>query len=289
MNCWGQVGSLAALFGYGVASFPQTYLGLPLTARKVRSTDLQPLVQAVDRYIPGWCSVVLTTNARTIPANVVLGARAVYAMCSILLPKGVIETIDTRQRAFLWTSDSTCHGGQCKAAWEMVCCDREHGGLGVRDLTIQNQASCSRSRPPTGSGGSFASTGLLLGATSATRTTSTPLPGRKMIQHMMAKVHVHTRVHLGSGASPAASGTTTRLVWARWPLCFRPCSPIAATPTSPSSRLCKVAPRALACTPACSQRPLTMSSPSSSRSSPPGRLQTPWMPGAWVPPWRPSP
>jgi hypothetical protein len=61
-------------------------------------------------------------------------------MCSILLAKGVIEieTIYARRRAFLWTSDSTCHGGQCKAAWEMVCCDREHGGIGVKDLAIQN-------------------------------------------------------------------------------------------------------------------------------------------------------
>lgn len=48
-----EVDSFTALFGCSVASFPQTYLGLPLIACKIRSCDLQLLVQAIDHYIPG--------------------------------------------------------------------------------------------------------------------------------------------------------------------------------------------------------------------------------------------
>ncbi|KAG2553233.1 hypothetical protein PVAP13_9KG508826 [Panicum virgatum] len=40
-------------------------------------------------------------------------------MCSTLLHKGTIEAIDARRRAFIWTGDITCSGGQCKAAWEL--------------------------------------------------------------------------------------------------------------------------------------------------------------------------
>jgi hypothetical protein len=79
-------------------------------------------VQAVDRYILGWCGATLTSGC-TILANAVLDTRAVHAMCSILLPKGVVKAIDARRRAFIWTGESTCHGGQCKAAWELVCRD----------------------------------------------------------------------------------------------------------------------------------------------------------------------
>ena len=60
-------------------------------------------------------------------------------MCSILLPAGTIEAIDKKRRAFLWTGDSTCNGGQCKVAWSTVCLDKPQGGLGVKDLRRQNR------------------------------------------------------------------------------------------------------------------------------------------------------
>ena len=87
---------LAQIFGCPVSSFPQTYLGLPLNSTKLRIADHRPLVAAIESYIPGWCGKVLTPSGRTILANAVLGARAVYAMCSTLLNKGTIEAIDAR-------------------------------------------------------------------------------------------------------------------------------------------------------------------------------------------------
>lgn len=51
----------------------------------------------------------------------------IYAMCS-LLPKGVIDLIDAKRRAFLWTGEKTCSGGHCKAPWELVCIPKEKGG-----------------------------------------------------------------------------------------------------------------------------------------------------------------
>lgn len=47
-----QADDLAASLGCVVASFPQTYLGLPLDVRKLCSKDFYPLVSAVDAYIP---------------------------------------------------------------------------------------------------------------------------------------------------------------------------------------------------------------------------------------------
>jgi hypothetical protein len=45
---------LASLIGCSPAAFPQTYLGLPLTARKLRVRDLQHLVVKVEKRAPGW-------------------------------------------------------------------------------------------------------------------------------------------------------------------------------------------------------------------------------------------
>ncbi|CAN6171822.1 unnamed protein product [Urochloa humidicola] len=115
---------------------------------------MQPLVSAVDNYISDWCGKILTPSGRTILANAVLGARALYAMCSTLLLKGTIEAVDAQRQAFIWTGDDHCSGGQCKAAWDMVCWDKEQGGLGVKNLSIQNRGLMLKfldklHRPPT--------------------------------------------------------------------------------------------------------------------------------------------
>ncbi|KAF8680649.1 hypothetical protein HU200_045679 [Digitaria exilis] len=59
-------------------------------------------------------------------------------MSSTLLPKTIINALEQRQRAFLWTGEEKCHGASCLIAWERVCQEKEHGGLGFRSLHTQN-------------------------------------------------------------------------------------------------------------------------------------------------------
>lgn len=69
---------LAAIFGCSVACFPQTYLGLPLTVTKLKQSELQSIIRAVEGYIPTWCGKALTPSWRTVLVNSVLSARVVY-------------------------------------------------------------------------------------------------------------------------------------------------------------------------------------------------------------------
>lgn len=59
-------------------------------------------------------------------------------MSAIGLHKTVIKAIDRRRRAFFWTREDSCHGSKCLVAWEQVCTSKQFGGLGLKDLELQN-------------------------------------------------------------------------------------------------------------------------------------------------------
>jgi hypothetical protein len=46
-----------------VEGFPQTYLGLPLSADKLRLANFAPLIAKVDRYLSGWRALLLSLEA----------------------------------------------------------------------------------------------------------------------------------------------------------------------------------------------------------------------------------
>ncbi|CAN6310230.1 unnamed protein product [Urochloa humidicola] len=65
-------------------------------------------------------------------------------MGATLLLGGTIQAVDSRRWAFIWIGDTKCHGSQCKVAWEAVCVLKENGGLGIKNLTIQNRGLLSK-------------------------------------------------------------------------------------------------------------------------------------------------
>ena len=129
---------MAETLGCSVSSFPQTYLGLPLSPHKLRFADYQPLLDSFDRYLAGWKARLLSTGGRIVLVNSVLGSLPIYYMSSILLPRNVRELLDAKRRAFLWTGEEHCHGSSCLVAWDDVCQPRELGGLGVKSLEEMN-------------------------------------------------------------------------------------------------------------------------------------------------------
>lgn len=129
---------IAETLGCPISSFPQPYLGLPLSASKLYNSDFQPLIAKCDKYLSGWHGKLLSTGGRLVLTNAVLSSLPVYWMSSLLLPKGVIDAIDRRRRAFLWTGEESCSGSRCLIAWDRVCMAKLEGGLGVKDLATQN-------------------------------------------------------------------------------------------------------------------------------------------------------
>lgn len=77
---------------------------------------------------------------RTVLINSVLDSQLVYFMSSLQLPPSVIQQMDKRRRAFLWSGEKTgtTSPASCLVAWIRVCYPKDLGGLGIKDLGTQN-------------------------------------------------------------------------------------------------------------------------------------------------------
>jgi hypothetical protein len=60
-------------------------------------------------------------------------------MSAMAIPKTVIQAIDRRRRTFFWTGEDKCHGSKCLVAWDTLQLNKNSGGLGVKDLELQNR------------------------------------------------------------------------------------------------------------------------------------------------------
>lgn len=130
----GLTSALASILGCTVASFPQSYLGLPLSTHKLNIKDFFFIIDKIDRRLAGWRGVLLNIAGRAILVRAVLRALRIYAMTAVLLPAGIVQEIDKCCRAFFWAGQVKVSGGQCKVAWEFVCAPFSRGGLGFSSL-----------------------------------------------------------------------------------------------------------------------------------------------------------
>jgi hypothetical protein len=103
------------------SKLPITYLGIPLAARKLKKSELQPLVDRVNDCLPTWKSKMLSKAGRALLAKAKLSAIPIHTAMAITLSPWVLKCIDKCRRAFLWTGSDSAKGGNCLLAWPKVC------------------------------------------------------------------------------------------------------------------------------------------------------------------------
>ena len=120
------------------ADFPQVYLGLPLSNVKLNLAAFAPLIAKVDKQLAGWKATLLNHAGRLVLLNAVLDGMPAHLMSALLLPAGTVDALDKRRRAFLWSGQDKVHGSQCLITWDKVCISKQDGGLGVKQISVQN-------------------------------------------------------------------------------------------------------------------------------------------------------
>jgi len=122
------------------ASFPTTYLGLPISDKKLRRGDLLTWIEKIANKLPGWRASLLTLAGRAVLVRFVLTAIPIHLLIAIKVPKWFLRAIDKIRRGFLWSGRKQANGGCCLVAWEKVMRPIDLGGLGIHNLEIMGWA-----------------------------------------------------------------------------------------------------------------------------------------------------
>ena len=185
-----------------IAPFPFTYLGIPLSVRKVSVAALMPLVERMARKLPTWRASLLSRGERLAFVRHVLAAMPTHLLMAMALRPSNLKKINNIMHEFLWHGCSDSSGRGYLVSWRKVCRPLEFGGLSIRDL--QRTGTALRAR------------WLWLKATDLFRpwstSTSRPTP-------MSRPSSTHPRFGYWGTTTPVCSGRTGGLAACPSPTC----------------------------------------------------------------------
>ena len=116
ISCEGMnLDDILAGFPIVCTSFPTKYMGLPLTVRRLRKSDFQPLLEKATSKLAGWHGRHLTQAGRVFLTKSVLSSLPVYLLSVLKAPKDILDALDEARKKFLWAGDRTLTGGKCNA------------------------------------------------------------------------------------------------------------------------------------------------------------------------------
>ena len=133
------VEELAAELGCGVGSLPTKYLGLPLGAPHRATGVWDSIEERFRNRLSSWKRQYISKGGRLTLIRSTLSSLPIYFLSLFRIPKIVWSRLEKIQRDFLWG------GGNFERKphlvnWIIVCREKSRGGLGVRGLSMMNQA-----------------------------------------------------------------------------------------------------------------------------------------------------
>ena len=127
-------------FGGSKGVFPCHYLGFPLSLRRPRRVEVQPLFDRVFGKLKGWKGRLLSRKGRLELVNTIITATATYFLIVFPADSWLMKKLDKIRRSFLWAADEEAKGGKCLVNWKRICTPKAYGGLDIKDLQAFSRA-----------------------------------------------------------------------------------------------------------------------------------------------------
>ncbi|KAL9688739.1 hypothetical protein QQ045_033163 [Rhodiola kirilowii] len=127
------------VLGTTVTKLPVRYLGIPLNSKAISSQDSSCLIGRITSIIDSWSNRFLSRAGRMLLIQYVLQSIFYFWARMCILPRNVLHTVSNLCATFLWKRNGTCRGG-FRMSWKEVCKEKSEGGLGIKDLSIMNEA-----------------------------------------------------------------------------------------------------------------------------------------------------
>lgn len=117
-----------------------TYLGLPISTRRICIVHLQFPLDRIRARLAGWKGRLMNMVERRVLVRSMLSAMPTFVLTVLRPPKKLLKDIDKTRRRFLWAQEEEVMGGKCKVSWQTVCSPIAKGGLGIQDLQLFGRA-----------------------------------------------------------------------------------------------------------------------------------------------------
>ena len=130
---------MAVEIGCRVGQLPAVYLGLPLGASNKAISVWDGVEEKVRRRLALWKRQYISKGGRITLIKSTLASIPLYQMSLFHMPKLVARRLEKLQRDFSWGGANGGKKGHL-VKWEVVCVDKEKGGLGLRKFACLNKA-----------------------------------------------------------------------------------------------------------------------------------------------------
>ena len=133
------VESLAVELGCRVGSLPTRYLGLPLGAPHRALRVWESIEERFRKRLSSWKRQYISKGGRLTLIRSTLSSLPIYFLSLFRMPKSVCARLEKIQKDFLWGGGNLDRKPHL-VNWKTVCLEKSRGGLGVRGLSVMNQA-----------------------------------------------------------------------------------------------------------------------------------------------------
>lgn len=126
-----------------IENFPTYYLEMPLGYNHKEAEIWDGIVEKTEKKLATWKPQYLSLGGRTTLINSVLDALPTYVMSLFPLPIKVEERLNNLRRDFLWSGNKEGKGIHL-VKWQNAQLSKQSGGLGIKNLGLQNRCLLSK-------------------------------------------------------------------------------------------------------------------------------------------------